>query len=84
MNHIKTWKREVAVGLLGCLVLMATNALVGDFAGYAATNTIEVLKILAMPFVLFAMGAYGMDAYAKQVNPQPPQSQGDFITGPEA
>lgn len=52
----KTLKREVAVVLLGFLLFLSIE---GD--------NVEELRILTTPFVLFAMGAFGMDAYAKQV-----------------
>lgn len=55
MRH-KTFKREVALGLLFFIVYLA---LTGD---------IEVLEIITGPFVLFAMGSFGMDAIAKQIS----------------
>jgi len=53
----KTWKREVAVILLG-------------FLGYISLfGDIEVLRILVTPIFLFASGAFGLDAFAKQIQP---------------
>lgn len=53
----KTWKREVAVILL---VFIGYISLFGD---------IEVLRILVTPIFLFAGGAFGLDAFAKQIQP---------------
>ena len=51
----KTFKREVAVGIL-------------VFLGYlAVTDSIPALEALAGPSFLFILGAFGMDAIAKQI-----------------
>lgn len=53
----KTWKREVAFLLL-C------------FTCYLALfGTLEVLKVMAPLTFLFAGGAFGLDAFAKQIQP---------------
>lgn len=52
----KTFKREVAIGLLFFIVYLAL------------TGSVEVLEVVTGPFMLFCLGAFGMDAIAKQIN----------------
>jgi len=53
----KTWKREVAFLLL-CFVCYL-----------ALFGSLEVLRVLAPLVFLFAGGAFGLDAFAKQIQP---------------
>ena len=57
----KTYKRETAAALLGILIGF------GAWGAYGNPAAIEVAKLLALPFVLFGMGAFGLDAVAKQL-----------------
>ncbi len=59
---MKTWKRETAIGLFVGLFA---------FAGWGAAgneSAIEVVSVLALPVILFGMGAFGLDAVSKQIN----------------
>ena len=59
---MKTWKRETAIGLFAGLFA---------FAGWGASgneSAIEVVSVLALPVILFGMGAFGLDAVSKQIN----------------
>lgn len=52
----KTYKREVAVALL-------------IFWAYCVFGVdLETLRVITLPTFGFAMGAYGLDAWAKQLN----------------
>lgn len=55
MTKPKTYKREVAIVLLAGLGVVV-------FSG-----NIEMVKVLVWPVFAFAMAAFGMDSYAKQV-----------------
>lgn len=55
-NKPKTYKREVGMVLLVYIMVLGWF---GDF---------RVLEVLAWPFVVFALGAFGIDSYAKQMN----------------
>ena len=55
----KTYKREVAVGLIVFVIYLA---LAGD---------VKVLEVVTGPFMLFAMAAFGFDSWAKQVSRHP-------------
>lgn len=50
----KTWKREVALGLLGFIF----------YLGF--TGSVEVLEIVIWPFMLYVGAAYGMEWASKQ------------------
>lgn len=58
-NKPKTYKREVGMILLVYIMVLGWF---GDF---------RVLEVLAWPFVVFALGAFGIDSYAKQMNTPP-------------
>ncbi|PTR08725.1 hypothetical protein C8J28_13412 [Cereibacter azotoformans] len=66
---MKTWKREVALGLLAyCAGLGAYVAWTGSAAG------MSVLELWLPGSYLFAAGAFGLDSWSKQVRPpQGPQ-----------
>lgn len=53
----KSWKREVSIVLMAYLMWLG-------FQG-----SIPELEILAWPFMTFALGAFGLDAYNKQTIP---------------
>ena len=55
-NKPKTYKREVGMVLLTYIMVLGWW---GDF---------RVLEILTWPFVAFALGAFGIDSYAKQLD----------------
>ena len=65
-NKPKTYKREVGMILL--VYIMALGWF-GDF---------RVLEVLAWPFVVFALGAFGIDSYAKQVTTPPSKPTGKY------
>lgn len=52
----KTWKREMAALMLGHIFLLTY------------WGSVEALEILAFPYILFMMGAFGLDAVLKQGN----------------
>lgn len=54
----KTFKREFAVSI--CIGL--------GFVVYS--GDIEMVKALIWPVTMFTLGAFGMDSYAKQINPR--------------
>lgn len=57
----KTFKRETAWALLVVLAAL----------GYWSTvnpNAVPVFEAAVLPIILFAMGAFGLDAVAKQIN----------------
>ena len=56
----KTYKREVTYALFGFLAAMAV-------AGVFLPGAFETAKYLVTPIFLFAGGAFGMDAYARQI-----------------
>ncbi len=56
----KTYKREVAGGMLIFLAGMSTT-------GMIYPGALAVAETLVTPIFLFAGGAFGMDAYASQV-----------------
>jgi len=60
----KTWKREVGVLLLVFLCVLAWFGMVPE------------LRVLAYPFSMFAAGAFGLDAWSKQIHNNRPK--GDF------
>lgn len=60
-NKPKTYKREVGLILLIYIMVLGWA---GDF---------RVLEVLAWPFVVFALGAFGIDSYTKQMNIHPPR-----------
>lgn len=62
MDTQKTYKREVAVGML---LFLAGLFLAGII--FPETLAIEAAKFLTTPIMLFASGAYGLDALAKQL-----------------
>jgi hypothetical protein len=62
-NKPKTYKREVGMILLVYIMVLGWF---GDF---------RVLEVLAWPFVAFALGAFGIDSYSKQVNKLPPPTR---------
>jgi len=54
-NKIKTYKREVSIGLLLGL-------------GYVVwTGDVSMVEVLVWPVFTFAAAAFGLDSYAKQV-----------------
>tara|TARA_R110000744_G_C19333344_1_gene558796 strand:- start:480 stop:659 length:180 start_codon:yes stop_codon:yes gene_type:complete len=56
----KTYKRElslVMLGLLGVLFVL----------GMSSVEAMQAAEFLTTPIFLFATGAFGIDAYAKQV-----------------
>ena len=61
----KTYKREVAASML--------VALFGFFVwGVFAPVAFEAAKFLTLPVFTFAGGAYGMDAWSKQIREDKP------------
>lgn len=54
----KTWKREVA-----CIMLLWIGWLSYD------PSNLEMVKVLVWPVSIFALGAYGLDATSKQLQP---------------
>lgn len=68
LNAAKTYKRETAWALLAFICALAANAVFADIFKYEAENTLAVLGVLVIPFITFAMAAFGFDAWAKQVN----------------
>ena len=56
----KTFKREVAVVMLGFLGVMFVWGVSTDTAAQAA-------RFLTLPIFTFAGGAFGLDAWAKQL-----------------
>lgn len=56
----KTYKREVAYSMLGFLATMSV-------AGVVIPGALDVAETLVTPIFLFAGGAFGMDAYARQI-----------------
>lgn len=56
----KTYKREVAGGMLAFLATMSV-------AGVVIPGALNVAETLVTPIFLFAGGAFGMDAYASQI-----------------
>ena len=58
---MKTYKREVALSLFAAL---AGGFLYGHATGDA--SVVESAKFMATPVFLFAAGAFGLDAFAKQ------------------
>ena len=58
---MKTYKREVAGAMLIGIAALAIVATTSEGA-------LEVLRLLSPPVFLFAGGAFGMDALAKQIN----------------
>ncbi len=56
----KTYKREVAYVLFGFLATMAV-------AGIFLPGAFATAEYLVTPIFLFAGGAFGMDAYARQI-----------------
>lgn len=70
----KTYKRELAAGLLAFLIALAVYDLLND----GQTPALEWAKLLAVPFIGFAMAAFGLDAAFKQggwSRPQPPTDE---------
>ncbi|AUQ64452.1 hypothetical protein [Phaeobacter inhibens] len=59
---MKTYKRETAWALMGCLV---GAFIYGHGSEHAAV--VESAKFMATPVFLFAAGAFGLDAIAKQI-----------------
>jgi len=57
---VKTYKREVSMALLAYVMALGV-------ASVWSAGAFEVLKLFIPPVFLFAAGAFGMDAYAKQV-----------------
>ena len=53
-NKNKTWKREIAMVLLGFIFYLG---FIGDIA---------VLEVVIWPFMLYVGGAYGMEWASKQ------------------
>lgn len=51
----KTYKRETAV-----ILLVA-------FFWVVSTGDVEMVKVIVWPVFAFALGAYGLDGYAKQI-----------------
>lgn len=51
----KTWKREVALSLL---VFWGYNVYLGD---------INMVEVITTPIFFYVLGAFGMDAYSKQM-----------------
>lgn len=64
-NRIKTYKREVAVGLLLGLSYVVW------------TGDIGMVEVLVWPVFTFAAAAFGLDSYAKQVQTR----SGSYSTG---
>lgn len=62
MEKQKTFKREVAVGML---LFLAGLTLAG--IGYPDTLAWEAAKHFTMPIFTYAGLAFGIDSYAKQV-----------------
>jgi len=58
---LKTYKREVAVGMLGVLYAFGVAAAAGN------AQALEVVRILSVPSFLAISGAFGLDAVAKQL-----------------
>lgn len=59
---IKTYKRETALAMLaGVALLCVTGLYAGD------DMALEWAKLLVPPVFLFAAGAFGLDAVAKQL-----------------
>jgi len=57
----KTYKREVAISMLMFVVGAHT-------AGMWFSEAVQMAEYLTTPVFMFAGAAFGMDAYAKQVN----------------
>jgi len=58
---VKTYKREVAVGMLGVLYGFGLAAAAGN------AGALEVVRILAVPSFLAISGAFGLHAIATQL-----------------
>lgn len=54
-TNSKTWKREVAVALFLALGVLVYN------------DKTEMVELLVWPVTVFAVGAFGLDATAKQL-----------------
>ena len=59
----KTYKREVAGVMLGLL-----GTLYGVHVGTGMAEALAAAESMKYPVFAFAMGAFGLDALAKQIN----------------
>ncbi len=64
MSAPKTYKREVAVMLLSFWIYLCIRA-AGD------PVVLETAKLATAPIFIFALGAFGLDAAAKQFGGKP-------------
>jgi hypothetical protein len=53
----KSYKREIAVILLAYLMYLGWN------------DQVSVLEVLSWPFMIYVLGAFGLDSYNKQTLP---------------
>ena len=59
----KSYKREVAIVLIGHIVYLS-------FVALSHTAALEILRIVVWPYMVFAAGAFGIDGLSKNdVNP---------------
>ena len=56
----KTYKREVSVILMSIVVSLAVG-------GVWYPGALAAVELLVAPIFLFSMGAFGLDAYSKQI-----------------
>ena len=58
--NTKTFKREVAMGLLVTLIAFGIT-------GLWFPTAIDILKIFIIPFMSFAALSFGLDSWSKQI-----------------
>lgn len=54
----KTWKREIAVAMFIWIGVLSHDI-----------DNLEMVKVLVWPVAVFGIGAFGLDATAKQLQP---------------
>ncbi|QIG76843.1 hypothetical protein EVC30_014 [Rhizobium phage RHph_Y1_11] len=69
----KSWKREVAAGMLAVLLYFVWYVIAADDIALMESRR-KVLELLIYPIFLFAAGAYGMQSFTDQYLPNKARS----------